>query len=117
MLTERTVWRLYLDTFIGTEVRGIEEGAGAGKAHFERSQWEWDSAGILCAADKKVEAAALPSELGAELDGQFGKLSGGSLRLLKACQSSLSFILDNKGGSKELQVLGGRWALLSSICF
>ena len=83
-------WQVYLDNFISTEVRGNKDGAGAGKVHFERSQWAWDSAGILCAADKNVEEAVL----GAELDGHFGKLSGGSLRLLKACQSSLSFILD-----------------------
>ena len=108
-------WQVYLDNFVSTEVRGTDEGAGAGKVHFERSQWAWDSAGILCAADKNVEEALLAFELGAELDGQFGKLSGGTLRLLKACQASLSFILNKKGGGKELQVLGGRWAFLAQF--
>ena len=108
-------WQVHLDNFISAEVRQEEDQAGAGKAFFERSQQAWDSAGILCAADKNVEEASLAFELGAELDGQFGKLSGGTLRMLKVCQASLCFALGNKGGRKELQVLGGRWAFLAQF--
>ena len=103
-------WQVYLDNFITVEVQD-EANNGLGKLWYDKSQRAWDTVGILCAADKNVEDATHAFELGAEIDGQFGRLSGGGLRLLKVCRASLALLCQGFS-QRDLQVLCGRWAFL-----
>ena len=68
------------------------------------------------AIDKDVEAAGVAHELGAEIDGELGKICGGTARLWKTAVCSLAVALLSKCRTpKRIQVLGGRWAFLAQF--
>ena len=108
-------WQVYLDNFISCQVESPSSSQSGkdGAKHFRAALDGWDSFGILCASDKNVEFAGVAHELGAEIDGDLGKLSGGTARLWKTCVASLGQVLLGKVvKEKRLQVLAGRWAFL-----
>ncbi|CAE7559979.1 Dnmt3b [Symbiodinium sp. CCMP2592] len=112
---EHSWWQVYLDNFISCQVecKSSSQRTSDGAELFRAALDGWDSFGILCASDKNVEFAGVAHELGAEIDGELGKLSGGTARLWKTCVSSLSqALLNNTVKGKRMQVLAGRWAFL-----
>ena len=109
-------WQVYLDNFISCEVVGPRHTPGDGKRFFEDAHAGWQSFGILCAVDKDVEAAGVAHELGAEIDGELGRLLGGTTRLWKTAVGSIAVALLSKNVTpKRIQVLGGRWAFLAQF--
>ncbi|CAE7580461.1 Dnmt3c [Symbiodinium natans] len=91
-------WQVYLDNFISCQVESPSSSQSGkdGAKHFRAALDGWDSFGILCASDKNVEFAGVAHELGAEIDGDLGKLSGGTARLWKTCVASLGQVLLGK---------------------
>ena len=76
------------------------------------SELSWKSAGVISAVDKHVSGSLLAQELGAEIDGNFGQISGGLGRIFRAVQGSLGVLKDRVSDRKLLQILGGRWAFI-----
>ena len=109
-------WQVYLDNFISCEVVGSKNSPHDGKVFFDQAHTGWESFGILCAMDKDVEAAEVAHELGAEIDGELGKVSGGTARLWKTAVCSLAVALLSKSLTpKRVQVLGGRRAFIAQF--
>ena len=109
-------WQVYLDNFISCEVIHESEPSGDGRLFYDKAHSGWESFGILCSADKNVEAAGVAHELGAEIDGELGKISGGTARLWKTVVCSLAVaLLSKRLTPKRIQVLGGRWAFLAQF--
>ena len=101
-------WQVYLGNFISCEVVGPGRPAKDGKRFFDHAHTGWDSFGILCAVDKDVEGAGVAHELGAEIDGELGKVSGGTAWLWQTAVCSLAVALMSKRlNPKRVQVLGG----------
>ena len=87
-----------------------------GRVFFDHAHTGWESFGIVCAMDKDVEAAGVAHELGAEIDGELGKVSGGTARLWKTAVCSLAVaLLSKRLTSRRVQVLGGRWAFIAQF--
>ena len=68
-------WQVYLNNFISCEVVGPGKLAQNGRVFFDQAHTGWESFGVLCALDKDVEAAGVAHELGAEIDGELGKVT------------------------------------------
>ena len=105
-----------MDNFISCEVIQECGPPGDGRLFYDKAHAGWESFGILCSADKNVEAAGVAHKLGAEIDGELGKISGGIARLWKTVVCSLAVaLLSKRLTPKRIQVLGGRWAFLAQF--
>ena len=65
--------------------------------------------GVLSAAKKRVVAAEVAQELGAELQGNAGTIGPSGLRVLKLIQCTLVTLAKKRLKHKWVQVVAGRW--------
>ena len=96
-------WQVYLDNFAAAERAKLGQDTVSGREFHQRAEAVWKFAGVVSAEDKRKADALFISELGAEVDGSLGWLSGGMPTVFKTALGTLT---------RTARVVCGRWVFI-----
>ena len=105
----RTFWQVYLDNFMGAEVRKTTEEGGASSRLHEIAVDAWSEAKVLCAKDKHVINSQEAIELGVQLHSEQGLVGGDALRFQKLLGATMMLLQQRLPKVRWVQVVLGRW--------
>eukprot|EP00438_Fugacium_kawagutii_P016219 Skav233267 [mRNA] locus=scaffold4476:143528:150960:- [translate_table: standard] len=105
----REWWHVYLDNFAAGEKISPDKPGERGRRCHQLAEALWDEAGVASSKKKRVHAAKVISELGAEVNGEDKTLGVSMTRLLQLVQSTLWLLEQRFLNRKHVQILAGRW--------
>eukprot|EP00435_Cladocopium_sp_Y103_P037213 s325_g9.t2 len=111
--SEDKAWfHIYLDNFCAGERVLPEQASLKGAICHEQAERAWATAGVVSSDKKRVAAASVVSELGAEVDGIQRTLGVNNEKLLKLIHATLWLVVQPFLNRKHLQIIMGRWVFV-----